>query len=60
MTERSRKYMFHIVEELERRGMPSELALLPLWKAPSILKQYLLLKLQEYGSSCQQLENILN
>ena len=29
MTERSRKYMFHIVEELERRGMPSELALLP-------------------------------
>ena len=29
MTERSRKYMFHIVEELERRNMPSELALLP-------------------------------
>lgn len=29
MTERSRKYMFHIVEELERRGMPTELALLP-------------------------------
>jgi membrane-bound lytic murein transglycosylase D len=29
MTERSSKYMFHIVEELERRGMPSELALLP-------------------------------
>ena len=29
MTERSRKYMFYIVEELERRGMPSELALLP-------------------------------
>ncbi|AEG93422.1 transglycosylase SLT domain-containing protein [Ramlibacter tataouinensis] len=29
MTERSRKYLFHIVEELERRGMPSELALLP-------------------------------
>lgn len=29
MTERSRKYLFHIVEELERRGMPTELALLP-------------------------------
>ena len=29
MTERSRKYLFHIVEELEVRNMPSELALLP-------------------------------
>ena len=29
MTERSRKYLFHIVEDLERRNMPSELALLP-------------------------------
>lgn len=29
ITERSSKYMFHIVEELERRGMPTELALLP-------------------------------
>jgi membrane-bound lytic murein transglycosylase D len=29
MTERSRKYLFHIVEELERRNMPLELALLP-------------------------------
>jgi membrane-bound lytic murein transglycosylase D len=29
MTERSRRYMFHIVEELERRNMPTELALLP-------------------------------
>ena len=29
MTGRSAKYMFHIVEELERRGMPTELALLP-------------------------------
>jgi membrane-bound lytic murein transglycosylase D len=29
MTERSRKYMFYIVEELERRNMPAELALLP-------------------------------
>ncbi len=28
MTERSSKYLFHIVEELERRGMPTELALL--------------------------------
>ena len=29
MAERSNKYLFHIVEELERRNMPSELALLP-------------------------------
>ena len=29
MSERSSKYLFHIVEELERRGMPTELALLP-------------------------------
>jgi membrane-bound lytic murein transglycosylase D len=29
MTDRSRKYLFHIVEELERRNMPTELALLP-------------------------------
>ncbi len=29
MTERSNKYLFHIVEELERRDMPTELALLP-------------------------------
>ena len=29
MTERSRRYIYHIVEELERRKMPTELALLP-------------------------------
>ena len=29
MTQRSSKYLFHIIEELERRNMPSELALLP-------------------------------
>nr|WP_255437752.1 transglycosylase SLT domain-containing protein [Comamonas flocculans] len=29
MAERSSKYLFHIVEELERRSMPAELALLP-------------------------------
>lgn len=29
MAERSHKYLFHIVEELERRNMPGELALLP-------------------------------
>jgi membrane-bound lytic murein transglycosylase D len=28
--ERSRKYLYHIVTELEKRGMPTELALLPL------------------------------
>lgn len=30
MVERSQKYLFHIVEEVEKRGMPSEIALLPM------------------------------
>ncbi len=29
MTERGGRYLFHIVEEVQRRGMPTELALLP-------------------------------
>jgi membrane-bound lytic murein transglycosylase D len=29
MTERSSRYLFHVIEEVERRGMPTELALLP-------------------------------
>lgn len=29
MSERARRYLFHIVEEVERRGMPTEIALLP-------------------------------
>ena len=30
MVDRSRLYLYHIVEELEKRGMPTELALLPM------------------------------
>jgi len=30
MTERGRRYLFYITEEVERRGMPSEIALLPM------------------------------
>ncbi|OGA19746.1 MAG: hypothetical protein A3H32_20345 [Betaproteobacteria bacterium RIFCSPLOWO2_02_FULL_63_19] len=30
MLQRSRRYLYHIVEELERRGIPTELALLPM------------------------------
>ncbi len=30
MVDRSSRYLFHIVEELEKRGMPTELALLPM------------------------------
>jgi membrane-bound lytic murein transglycosylase D len=30
MTERARLYLFYITEEVERRGMPSEIALLPM------------------------------
>lgn len=29
MTERGSRYLFHIVEEVDRRGMPTEIALLP-------------------------------
>lgn len=30
VTERGSRYLFHIVEEIERRGMPTEIALLPI------------------------------
>ncbi len=30
MSERARRYLFYIAEEVERRGMPSEIALLPM------------------------------
>jgi membrane-bound lytic murein transglycosylase D len=30
MTERAQRYLFYITEEVERRGMPSEIALLPM------------------------------
>src|SRR6185295_15231124 len=30
MFDRSRLYLYHIVEEIERRGLPTELALLPM------------------------------
>ncbi len=30
MLERSQKYLFHIVEEVQKRGMPTEIALLPM------------------------------
>ena len=30
IVERSKRYLYHIVEELEKRGMPTELALLPM------------------------------
>ena len=29
MTERGSRYLFHVVEEIDKRGMPTELALLP-------------------------------
>ena len=30
MVERSKRYLFHIVEEVQKRGMPTEIALLPM------------------------------
>ena len=53
MTERSSKYLFHIVEELERRNMPTELALLPISRAPSTRRPSPPPRRPACGSSCR-------
>jgi membrane-bound lytic murein transglycosylase D len=40
IVERSRRYLFHIVEEVELRGMPSEIALLPIVESAFNPKAY--------------------
>lgn len=40
MVERSRRYLFHIVTEVERRGMPMEVALLPMIESAFNPKAY--------------------
>jgi membrane-bound lytic murein transglycosylase D len=40
MMERSRLYLFHIVEEVEKRGMPTEIALLPMIESAYNPKAY--------------------
>lgn len=40
MMERSQRYLFHIVEELEKRGMPTEIALLPMIESAYNPKAY--------------------
>ncbi|MHB9117273.1 MAG: lytic transglycosylase [Burkholderiales bacterium] len=40
MVERSRRYLYHIVEETEKRGMPSEIALLPMIESAFNPKAY--------------------
>lgn len=40
MTERSQRYLFHIVEEVEKRGMPTEIALLPMIESAYNPKAY--------------------
>lgn len=40
MVERSQKYLFHIVEEVEKRGMPTEIALLPMIESAYNPKAY--------------------
>lgn len=40
MVERSQRYLFHIVEEIEKRGMPSEIALLPMIESAYNPKAY--------------------
>ncbi|MDP2786273.1 MAG: LysM peptidoglycan-binding domain-containing protein [Sulfurimicrobium sp.] len=40
MMERSQRYLFHIVEEVEKRGMPTEIALLPMIESAFNPKAY--------------------
>jgi membrane-bound lytic murein transglycosylase D len=40
MVERSQRYMYHIVEEVEKRGMPTEVALLPIIESAFNPKAY--------------------
>jgi len=40
MTERSRRYLYHIVDEVERRGIPTEIALLPMIESAFNPKAY--------------------
>ena len=40
MMERSQRYLFHIVEEVEKRGMPTEIALLPMIESAYNPKAY--------------------
>ncbi|WP_036302779.1 LysM peptidoglycan-binding domain-containing protein [Methylotenera sp. L2L1] len=40
MVERSQRYLFHIVEEVEKRGMPTEVALLPMIESAYNPKAY--------------------
>jgi len=40
MVERSQRYLFHVVEEVEKRGMPSEIALLPMIESAYNPKAY--------------------
>ena len=40
MVERSQKYLFHVVEEVEKRGMPTEIALLPMIESAYNPKAY--------------------
>lgn len=54
MADRSQNYLYHIIEEVESRGLPTEIALLPLWKAPLSQTRNPEPKPQVYGSSCRQ------
>jgi len=40
MIERSQRYLFHVVEEVEKRGMPTEIALLPMIESAYNPKAY--------------------
>ncbi len=40
MVDRSQRYLFHIVEEVEKRGMPTEIALLPMIESAYNPKAY--------------------
>ena len=53
MTDRGSRYLFHIVEEVERRGLPTELALLPFIESAFNPKRCRRRALPACGSSCR-------
>ena len=60
MMSRSSRYLFYIVEEVERRKMPMELALLPFIESASIPELFLEPRLRACGNSCQRLVKTLS
>ena len=60
MANRSQKYLYHIIEEVTTRGMPTEIALLPFVESALSPTPNLESKPQAFGNSCRQQASITN